>query len=166
MPIAVNQADRHYRICESPVATTGVRRVAHAAGFVFASPMVNAMATPTPTPTRWLQGSMPITRSPADMLCLALYTLARGKIMRGFMVSTIADWLDIDFYRATEMAEAAHATGLVRHEHGTVMLTGAGQERGTTLTPPEVKELAVRRRSAKRPGLRAIPRLRRPAGKP
>jgi Mn-dependent DtxR family transcriptional regulator len=52
------------------------------------------------------------------------------------MVSTIADRLGIDFYRAAEMADAAHAAGLVRHEHGTVTLTGEGLARGATFKPP------------------------------
>jgi Mn-dependent DtxR family transcriptional regulator len=69
-------------------------------------------------------------------MCLAVYTLAGSKVLRGFMVSTIADRLGIGFYKATEMADAAHAAGLVRHEHGTVLLTGEGQERGATLTAP------------------------------
>jgi hypothetical protein len=128
--------------------------------------MVNVMAAPTSTTARWLQGSTPIIRTPADMLCLALYTLARGKVMRGFMVSTIADWLDIDFYRATEMADAAHAVGLVRHEHGTVVLTGDGQARGAMLTPSTVKKSAGLRRQARQSAPRVTPRLRPRAGKP
>jgi len=36
---------------------------------------------------------MPVARSPADILCLALYTLAGGRILRGFMVQTVADRL-------------------------------------------------------------------------
>jgi Mn-dependent DtxR family transcriptional regulator len=79
---------------------------------------------------------MPVARTPADILCLAIYTLAGSRILRGFMVSTIADRLGIEFDRATEMADAAHAAGLVRHEHGTVTLTGKGQARGATLTAP------------------------------
>jgi hypothetical protein len=40
-------------------------------------------------------------------VCLAVYTLAGGKVLRGFMVTIIADRLGIDFDRATEMADAA-----------------------------------------------------------
>jgi Mn-dependent DtxR family transcriptional regulator len=70
-------------------------------------------------------------------MCLAVYTLAGGKILRGFMVKTLADRLGIDFHRASAMADAAHAAGLVRHEHGTVTLTGEGHARGATLKPPK-----------------------------
>jgi hypothetical protein len=119
-----------------------------------------------PTATRSLHGSMPIARTPADILCLALYALAGGRVLRGFMVSTIADRLRIDFYRATEMADAAHAVGLVRHEHGTVVLTGDGQARGAMLTPPAVKKSAGLGRPATRPAPQATLRLRRRAGKP
>ena len=52
---------------------------------------------------------MPVARSPADILCLAVYSLAGGKVLRGFMVSTIADRLGIPFDRAEEMAIAADA---------------------------------------------------------
>ena len=80
---------------------------------------------------------VPIARSKADIMCLALYTLAGGKVLRGFMVSTVADRLGITLERAEKMAAAA-AAGLMRHEHGTVTLTGEGQDRGATLTPPAV----------------------------
>jgi hypothetical protein len=96
--------------------------------------MVNVMAALTPSPARWLRGILPIAQTPSDILCIALHTLANGEVLRGFMVSTIADRLGIDFYRATVMADAAHAAGFVRHEHGTVVLTDAGQERGAALT--------------------------------
>jgi Mn-dependent DtxR family transcriptional regulator len=79
---------------------------------------------------------LPASRTPADTVCLALCALADGGSLRGFMVSTIADRLGIDFYRAAEMADAAHAAGLVRHEHGTVTLTGEGLARGATFKPP------------------------------
>lgn len=85
---------------------------------------------------KWI---MPSARTPADTLCLALCALAGGSVLRGFMVSTIAYRLGIDFYRAKTMADAAHEAGLVRHEHGTVVLTAAGQERSATLAPPAVK---------------------------
>ncbi len=39
---------------------------------------------------------MPVTRTPADIMCLAVYTLAGGKVLRGFMVATIADQLGIN----------------------------------------------------------------------
>jgi hypothetical protein len=38
---------------------------------------------------------MPVARTPADIMFLAVYKLAGGKILRGFMVSTIAEWLGI-----------------------------------------------------------------------
>ena len=79
---------------------------------------------------------MPVARSPADVLCLALYTLAGGRIMRGFMVQTVADRLDVTFDEAEAMAVAAEAAGLVRHQVHTVTLTGEGQARGATLTVP------------------------------
>lgn len=98
-------------------------------------------------------------------MCLAVYTLAGGKILRGFMVATIADRLGIGFEEATDMADAAHAAGLVRHAHGTVVLTGDGQARGATLMPPVVKKSAPRhppvRPSA--PPARPQPRSRRTA---
>ncbi len=34
---------------------------------------------------------MPVARSKADILCLAVYTLAGGNVLRGFMVETIAE---------------------------------------------------------------------------
>ena len=106
------------------------------------------MDAPRPSPARWLQGtSTSLERMPADILCVAVYTLAAGEILRGFMVSTVADRLGIDFYKATDMADAAHAAGFVRHEHGTVVLTVEGQARGATLTPPAAKKSADRRRS-------------------
>ena len=40
---------------------------------------------------------MPVVRTPADIMCLAVYTLAGGNVLRGFMVKSIADWLGIDF---------------------------------------------------------------------
>src|SRR3954453_20573813 len=79
---------------------------------------------------------MPAARSPADILLLALYTLAEGRIMRGFMVQTVADRLGVPFEQAEEMAIAADTAGLVRHQVHTVTLTGEGQARGATLTAP------------------------------
>jgi hypothetical protein len=81
---------------------------------------------------------MPVARTPADIMCLALYTLAGGNLMRGLMVMTIAQQLGITFGQATDLAEAAHKAGLVHHVHGTVSLTAKGQERGATLTPPSL----------------------------
>jgi len=60
--------------------------------------------------------SMPVARSPADSLCLALYALAGGRVGRGFMVKTVADRLGISFERAEAMAVAAEVAGLVRHQ--------------------------------------------------
>lgn len=78
---------------------------------------------------------VPIARSKADIMCLAIYTLAGGKFLRGFMVQTIADRLGIGFDQADEMAIAAEKAGLVRHEMQSVRLTAAGFDRGATLTP-------------------------------
>jgi hypothetical protein len=64
------------------------------------------------------------------MLCLALYTLAEGKIMRGFMVSAVAWQIGVSFEEGEEMAASAAKAGLVRHEVSTVTLTGEGQSRG------------------------------------
>jgi hypothetical protein len=75
-------------------------------------------------------------------MCLAVYTLAGGKVLRGFLVPTIADRLGISFEQAEEMADAAHAAGLVVHEYGTVALTGEGQACGATLTAPNLDRLA------------------------
>jgi hypothetical protein len=59
--------------------------------------------------------TMPVARSKADILCLAVHTMAGGNVLRGFMVATIADRLGIDFEQAEEMAIAAAKAGLVRH---------------------------------------------------
>jgi hypothetical protein len=104
--------------------------------------------------------SMPVARSPADSLCLALYALAGGRVGRGFMVKTVADRLGISFERAEAMAVAAEAAGLVRHQVHTVTLTGDGQARGATLTVPKVRKSGGRP-SAKPPAPRATPRPRR-----
>ncbi|HEY2875730.1 MAG TPA: hypothetical protein VGJ56_27655 [Reyranella sp.] len=108
---------------------------------------------------------MPTARSKADIMCLAVYTLVGGRMLRGFIVTTVADRLGISFDRATDMADTAHQAGLVRHEHGTVTLTGQGLARGATLTPSMVKKPG-RRLSEKRSALRAKPRPRQRAGKP
>ncbi len=116
------------------------------------------MAVPTPTPARWLHGRPPAIRTPADILCLTLYALARGRVLRGVMVSTIADRLSIDFYRATEMADAAQAAGLVRHEHGTVALTSDGRERGAALTPQRSKRPRIAAEKRRDERLKAVVR--------
>ena len=84
-------------------------------------------------------------------MCLAVYTLARGQRLRGFMVETIADRLGITLEQAEETAATADAAGLVRHQHGTAILTGKGQDRGAKLMPPAVRKTANRRRLATRP---------------
>jgi hypothetical protein len=73
---------------------------------------------------------MPAARSPADILCLALYTLAEGRIMRGFMLTTVGRQLGFEYDQVEKMAIAAAAAGLVRHEAGTVTLTGEGRRAG------------------------------------
>jgi hypothetical protein len=109
---------------------------------------------------------MPAARSKADIMCLAVYTLAGGKVLRGFMVSTIADWLGISFEQAEEMAVAADEAGLIRHEFHTVTLSGEGEARGAILTVLEVKKSAPRHPSATPSAPRARPRPGRRAGKP
>jgi hypothetical protein len=104
---------------------------------------------------------MPIARSKADIMCLAVYTLAGGKVLRGFMVATIADRLGISFEQAEEMADAAAEAGLVRHEFHTVTLTAEGEARGAILAVLEVKKPPGRRPSANRSVPRANARPRR-----
>ena len=109
------------------------------------------------TPPRSLQlpcydPTMPVARSPADIMCLAVYTLAGGKILRGFMVSTVADRLGVSFEQAEEMAVEAAEAGLIRHEFHTVTLTGEGEARGSILTALVLKKSAGHRRSARRSG--------------
>lgn len=101
---------------------------------------------------------MPVARSPADVLCLAVYALAGGRVLRGFMVATIADRLGIPFERAEEMAIAAAEAGLVRHEMHTVRLTAAGFDRGARLTTAFVKPAG-----SGQPGTRPAPRAKRRA---
>jgi hypothetical protein len=80
---------------------------------------------------------MPVARSQADILCLAVYTLTGGRLMQGRMVMSVARRLGITFDQAVELAEAAAKAGLIRFEHGSsVSLTEKGQERGTKLKPP------------------------------
>lgn len=103
---------------------------------------------------------MPVARSPADILCLALYTLAEGQIMRGFMVLTIAQQLGIGFDEAEAMAIAADKAGLVRHQVHSVTLTGEGQARGATLTVSSAPRGRARGAAAPPRG-----RARRPGGR-
>jgi len=109
---------------------------------------------------------MPVVRTPADIMCLAVYTLAGGKVLRGFMVATIADLLGVSFEQAEEMAVAAAEAGLIRHELHTVTLTGEGEARGSILTALVLRKSADRRPSATRPAPRAKPRTGRRARKP
>jgi hypothetical protein len=104
---------------------------------------------------------MPVARTPADIMCLALYTLSGGKILRGFMVSTIADQLGIPFERAEEMAAEAAEAGLVKHEFHTVALTAEGEARAAILTVLPIERSAARRSSAKPSAARPKPRSRR-----
>lgn len=87
---------------------------------------------------------MPIARSKADVLCLAVYTMAGGNVLRGFMAATIADRLGIDFDQAETMVIATAEAGLVRHEMHSVRLTAAGFDRAPTLTPPGSRSRAKR----------------------
>jgi Mn-dependent DtxR family transcriptional regulator len=81
---------------------------------------------------------MQVVRSKADIMCLAVYTLTGGRLMRGRMVMTLAQQLGITFDQAHEMAEAAAKAGLVAVEHGgSVRLTEKGPQRGATLTAPK-----------------------------
>jgi len=59
-------------------------------------------------------------------MCLAVYTMVGGSVLRGFMVQTVADRLGIDFEQAEAMAIAAAEAGLLGHEWYTVTLTGEG----------------------------------------
>lgn len=113
------------------------------------------------SPTRRCYATaVPVARSPADILCLALYTLAGGQVLRGYMVQTIANRLGVTFDQAEAMAVAADEAGLVRHQMHTVTLTGEGLARGAALTAPAgVKTSGRSRRSSTRPASRrATPR--------
>lgn len=79
---------------------------------------------------------MSAARSPADILCLAFYTLTGGRLLQGRMILTVAQRLGITERRASEMADAAAKAGLVKHEWGSVSLTAEGLARGATLTAP------------------------------
>lgn len=109
---------------------------------------------------------MPAARSPADILCLALYTLAGGEIMRGFMVQTVASRLGVSFEAAEKMAIAADAAGLVRHQMHTVALTDEGQKRGATLTARAKHSAALAGRArAKNAAAPPSARTGRPSGR-
>lgn len=79
---------------------------------------------------------MPVARSPADILVLALYGLTAGRAHHGRMLQSIAGPLGLTVDQVLEMARAAEKAGLVqlRATHS-VALTGKGQDRGATLTP-------------------------------
>ena len=58
--------------------------------------------------------------APADILCLSLYTLAEGRIMRGVMLTTIRRQLGLEYDQVEKMAIAAAArpgSALGRHGH-------------------------------------------------
>jgi len=81
---------------------------------------------------------MPIARSKADLMCLAVYKLTGGRLLQGRMLMTVAQRLGVTFDQAHQMAEAAAAAGLVEVAHGSsVSLTAAGLKRGATLKPPQ-----------------------------
>lgn len=67
--------------------------------------------------TRYL-GPMPIARSKADLMCLAVYKLTGGRLLQGRMLMTVAQRLGVTFDQAHQMAEAAAAAGLVEVAHG------------------------------------------------
>jgi hypothetical protein len=97
-------------------------------------------------------------RTHPDIFCLALYTLAGERGLRGFMLATISDRLGISFGQTERMAIAAAKAGLVKMEFGTITLTSEGQARGATLTAPTVKKSAGRHPPATRSAPRAKPR--------
>jgi Mn-dependent DtxR family transcriptional regulator len=80
---------------------------------------------------------MPVARSKADIMCLAIYTLTGGRLLQGRLLTTLARGLGISFDQAHEMAAAADKARLVNFEHGSsVSLTEKGRQRGATLKPP------------------------------
>jgi Mn-dependent DtxR family transcriptional regulator len=80
---------------------------------------------------------MPVARSKADIICLAVYALTGGRLMQGRMVKTVSERLGITFHQALNLAEAAAKAGLIHLEHGSsVSLTEKGRLRGATLTSP------------------------------
>jgi hypothetical protein len=82
-----------------------------------------------------LHASKPVSRSPADIICLAVYTLTSGQTLQGRLVSTVAQQLGITFALTVELAEAAEAADLIHFEHGfLVSLTEEGRQRGATLS--------------------------------
>ena len=79
---------------------------------------------------------MPVARSKADIMRLAVYTLTGGRPLQGRMLMTVAQRLGIPFNEAHQMAEAVAKAGLVEVAHGSsVSLTVKGQRRGAMLTP-------------------------------
>ena len=92
---------------------------------------------------------MPVARSKADVMCLAVYTMVGGSVLRGFMVQTVADRLGIDFEQAEAMAIAAAEAGLLGHEWYTVSLTGEGLAHGATLRPPGFRPRARGKRRSR-----------------
>ena len=79
---------------------------------------------------------MPVARSKADIMCLAVYALTGGRILQGRLVASVAALLGISFDRAAELASAAEKAGLIYFEHGfSVSLTEKGRKRGATLKP-------------------------------
>jgi hypothetical protein len=80
---------------------------------------------------------MPVARSKADIVCLAVYTLTDGRLLQGRMLMTVAQRLGITFDQAHQMAEAAAKVGLVQILHGSsVSLTEKSRQRGAILTSP------------------------------
>ena len=94
-------------------------------------------------------------------MCLAVYPLTDGRLLKGRMLVTVAQGLGITFDQAHLMAEAGARAGLVAVAHGSsVSLTAAGLERGAILTPPTVRTSAGSRQPTKRPAPRAKRRAR------
>ena len=78
---------------------------------------------------------MPVPRSRAEILCLALCILARGQIEQSLMLQTIAVRLNIPLDQALEMATEAEKAGLITLlPENSVTLTVKGRERGVALT--------------------------------
>ena len=85
--------------------------------------------------------AMPIARSPADIMCLAVYTLTGGKLRQGKLVTTLAQRLGITLDQAVELTEIAAKKGLIHYEHGaSISLTEKGRMRGATLIASAPKE--------------------------
>jgi hypothetical protein len=95
---------------------------------------------------RGIGRNMPVTRKPADIMCLAIYTPIRGRLLQGRMLMTMARQLGITFDQAHKMAEAAAKAGLIQLVHGSsVSLTGDGFVRGAALKPADPHPRAKRR---------------------